>query len=98
MHFRAHIIESVITLTALIGATVVLGMAFARLPKWQGLAKWSAGSAIVQIACGVTTLLFLRADHGGQGIVEFAGVAAGMPWLMVVSFYVVRLPDAVSAT
>lgn len=84
LHFEVHIVESIITLTMLSAAPIVLGIAFRFLPGWRNLAGFSLCSAAIQILCGVASLVLIYSGGRGQGIVEFVGVTSGMAWLAIV--------------
>lgn len=97
-HFQVHIVESVITLTVLAAAPIVLGVAFRFLPEWRNLAGFSLCSGAIQIVCGVASLVLIYSGDRGQGVVEFVGVTAGMAWLAVLGARLIGREQAGSET
>ena len=91
-HFQVHIIESIVTVAALICAPLVLRATFRASQQLRVLATFSLLAAGVQIVCEVTITVFSgRAGLGGQGIVEFVANVAGLAWLAVVALRVIAV-------
>jgi hypothetical protein len=90
-HFQVHIIESIVTVAALICAPLVLRATFRASQQLRVLATFSLLAAGVQIVCEVTITVFSGAGLGGQGIVEFVANVAGLAWLAVVALRVIAL-------
>lgn len=84
-HQRAHIVESVIDVTALTLAPFVLAGAFRQLPRWRTLAGPSLAFGAV-VACAD---LWYLLDEGGAyaGIAERLLVTAASAWLALVGVW-----------